>query len=85
MGWNFRNSKAYNYKIDTKTPRCMKINRLKNLNRLINPKNIAVFGGRDAEIVISQCKKMGFKGKIWPVNPKRKEINGIKCFSSVRD
>ena len=63
----------------------MKTNRLKNLNRLINPKNIAVFGGRDAEIVISQCKKMGFKGEIWPVNPKRKEINGIQCFSSVRD
>ena len=55
----------------------MKTNRLKNLNRLINPKNIAVFGGRDAEIVISQCKKMGFKGEIWPVNPKRIEINGI--------
>ena len=63
----------------------MNSNKLKNLNRLFNPKNIAVFGGNDAEIVISQCKKMGFKGEIWPVNPKRESINGIKCFSSVSD
>ena len=55
----------------------MNSNKLKNLNRLFNPKNIAVFGGNDAEIVISQCKKMGFKGEIWPVNPKRESINGI--------
>ena len=63
----------------------MNSNKLKNLNRLFNPKNIAVFGGNDAEIVISQCKKMGFKGEIWPVNPKRESINGIKCFPSVLD
>ena len=63
----------------------MRTNQLNNLNRLFNPKNIAVFGGNDAEIVISQCKKMGFKGEIWPVNPKRDLINGIKCFSSVND
>ena len=63
----------------------MKSNLLKNLNRLFNPKNIAVFGGNDAEIVVSQCKKMGFKGDIWPVNPKREKINGIKCFPSVDD
>ncbi len=63
----------------------MRTNQINNLNRLFNPKNIAVFGGNDAEIVISQCKKMGFKGEIWPVNPKRDLINGIKCFSSVND
>jgi len=63
----------------------MNSNKLKNLNRLFNPKNIAVFGGNDAEIVISQCKKMGFQGEIWPVNPKRESINGIKCFPSVLD
>ena len=63
----------------------MRTNQLNNLNRLFNPKNIAVFGGKDAEIVISQCKKMGFKGEIWPVNPNRDLINGIKCFSSVND
>ena len=63
----------------------MNSNLLNNLNRLFNPKNIAVFGGNDAEIVISQCKKMGFKGDIWPVNPKREKINGIKCFQSVDD
>ena len=54
----------------------MNSNKLNNLNRLFNPKNIAVFGGNDAEIVISQCKKMGFKGEIWPVNPNEKVLMG---------
>lgn len=40
----------------------MNSNKLNNINRLFNPKNIAVFGGNDAEIVISQCKKNGFQG-----------------------
>ena len=30
-------------------------------------------------------QKNGFQGEIWPVNPKRESINGIKCFSSVSD
>mgnify|MGYP001273769842 CR=1 FL=1 len=63
----------------------MTSNRLKNLDRLLSPKHVAVFGGKDAEIVINQCIKRGFKGEIWPVNPKRSHINGIKCFSSVKD
>ena len=63
----------------------MNSNRLKNLDRLLSPKHVAVFGGKDAEIVISQCIKRGFKGEIWPVNPKRSHINGIKCFSSIKD
>ena len=54
-----------------------------NLNRLLNPKHIAVFGGRDAEVVITECQRIGYKGNIWPVNPKRDHILGIKCFSSI--
>ena len=62
----------------------MKTNLLKNLDRLLNPKSIAVFGGKDAEIVVAECLKMGFKGKIWPVNPNRETISNLKCFSSVK-
>ena len=63
----------------------MKSNLLKNLERLLNPKSIAVFGGKDAEIVINECLKMGYKGEIWPVNPKRETISSIKCFSKVKN
>ena len=57
----------------------MKSKLFKNLERLLNPKSIAVFGGKDAEIVVSECIKMGFKGEIWPVNPKRQTISQKKC------
>ncbi len=63
----------------------MKSNLLKNLERLLNPKSIAVFGGKDAEIVINECLKMGYKGEIWPVNPKRETISSLKCFSKVKN
>jgi len=57
--------------------------RAANLNRLLNPKQIAVYGGKDAEVVINECRRIGYNGQIWPVNPKRKKIAGINCFSST--
>ena len=56
-----------------------------NLERLLNPRHLAVIGGRDAEAVVRECKRIGFTGKLWPVNPKREKIGGFKCFSSVED
>ncbi len=55
----------------------------KNLNRVLRPKSIAVFGGRFAEAVIKQCDKMRYEGEIWSVHPKRDEIIGRGCFRSV--
>ena len=58
---------------------------LNSLDRLLRPKTIAVFGGKEARRVIFQCDKMGFKGEIWPVHPKEDEIYGRKCYRSVAD
>ncbi|WP_313192700.1 acetate--CoA ligase family protein [Shinella zoogloeoides] len=55
------------------------------LDRLIRPKSIAVFGGKEARRVIHQCDKMGFSGEIWPVHPREDEILGRKCYRSVAD
>ena len=55
----------------------------KNINRLFNPRHIAIIGGKDAEVVIGECVRIGFTGSIWPVNPKRETIAGIKCFKSI--
>ncbi|WP_438753129.1 acetate--CoA ligase family protein [Pararhizobium sp. O133] len=57
----------------------------RSLDRLIRPKSIAVFGGKEARRVIEQCGKMGFKGEIWPVHPKLDEVLGHKCYRSVAD
>ncbi|WLR91218.1 acetate--CoA ligase family protein [Shinella zoogloeoides] len=57
----------------------------RSLDRLIRPKSIAVFGGKEARRVIYQCDKMGFAGEIWPVHPREDEILGRKCYRSVAD
>ncbi|RFB79145.1 acetate--CoA ligase family protein [Methylovirgula sp. 4M-Z18] len=56
-----------------------------NFSRLLAPHSIAVIGGREAEEVVRQCRRIGFSGPIWPVNPKREEMDGIACFTSIAD
>lgn len=55
------------------------------LDRLLNPRTIAVIGGKEAQRVIEQCDKFGFDGTIWPVNPKRQAMRGRPCLSSLDD
>ena len=56
-----------------------------NFERLIKPKHIAFVGGVDAEIAIGEAKRAGFKGLIWPVNPRREQLGGHKCFQTLED
>ena len=53
------------------------------LQRFLNPRSIAVIGGKEAERVIRQCLKLGFEGEIWAVNPIRKTLAGIRCIDGV--
>ena len=53
------------------------------LRRLLAPRHLAVIGGDSARLVIEQCRGIGFKGEIWPVNPRRREIAGLACYPSV--
>ncbi|WP_316398936.1 acetate--CoA ligase family protein [Bradyrhizobium sp. 33ap4] len=55
------------------------------LERLLRPKSIAVFGGNEAAIAVSQSIKMGFAGEIWPVHPTKEEVHGRKVYRSVAD
>ncbi|PDT17711.1 acyl-CoA synthetase [Rhizobium sp. J15] len=55
------------------------------LDRLLRPRTIAVFGGREARRVIDQCDRMGFSGEIWPVHPKLDEVLGRPCYRSLTD
>ncbi|MBB3975424.1 acyl-CoA synthetase (NDP forming) [Rhizobium azooxidifex] len=57
----------------------------RSLDRLIRPRSIAVFGGKEAGRVIEQCDKMGFTGEIWPVHPTKQEIHGRRCYRSVAE
>lgn len=62
----------------------------KAIDIMFNPSSIAVIGATE-EIerlggkIIPNIFKVGYKGKIFPVNPNRKEILGFKCYSSIKD
>ncbi|MGA0315739.1 MAG: acetate--CoA ligase family protein, partial [Alphaproteobacteria bacterium] len=64
--------------------------RWKNLKRLIKPQSVAIIGASSDPTKTSgrplrYLRQDGFRGKIWPVNPSRAQIDGIPCFNSIRD
>ena len=56
-----------------------------SIERLLNPLSIAVFGGAQAQEVIRQSDRMGYRGEIWPVHPQKTEILGRRVYRSVAD
>lgn len=63
---------------------------MSNLESLLQPKSIAVIGasrdkGKLGRLVLDNIINHGFKGKVYPVNPKSARIGKLKCYKSVRD
>ncbi len=58
------------------------------LEEILHPKSIAVVGasggGRGGQFV-EPLLEFGYKGKIYPVNPKYSEILGMKAYPTFRD
>jgi len=54
------------------------------LRRLLYPDAIAVVGGDEAAEVIRQCERLGFGGRLYAVNPKRREMAGRACCPDVQ-
>ena len=63
----------------------MNSTRRRNLRHLLNPRHVAVIGGREAETVAMECARIGYRGSVWPVNPRREAIGGHRCFRNVED
>ncbi|MBU9889318.1 MAG: acetate--CoA ligase family protein [Candidatus Omnitrophica bacterium] len=62
----------------------------KDLKALFEPQSVAVIGAsRRTESVgyaiLKNLAQGGYKGKVYPVNPKADEILGVKCYASVAD
>ena len=60
------------------------------LSRLLNPASIALVGaspdaGKLAGRPLAYLKKYGYRGQIYPVNPKHKEIDGVPCYATAQD
>jgi acetyltransferase len=57
---------------------------------MFNPRSVAVIGASNSEnkvgyIIVDNIVKEGYKGKIYPINPKSDEIQGIKSYKNVGD
>jgi acyl-CoA synthetase (NDP forming) len=61
-----------------------------SLDALVRPRSVALIGASEepARIggrPIAYMKSQGFKGPIYPVNPKRKTVQGLAAYASVPD
>ena len=59
-----------------------------NLEPLFRPKSICIIGatedpGRVAGLPLKYALDHGYKGKLFPVNPNRDVVRGLKCYHSV--
>lgn len=60
------------------------------IDRLLRPKSVAVVGASDRHgalgaTLLNNLVQYNFAGDIYPVNPKREEIAGLKCYPTVND
>jgi len=63
---------------------------IRNLEGAARPTSVVVIGASPREgsvggIVLANILDAGFEGKVWPVNPKHREIGGMKCYRHVAD
>jgi acetyltransferase len=62
----------------------------RHLDRLFAPRSVALIGASAREgsvgaVLAQNLTKSGFHGPVWPVNPKHREIGGLKCLKTVSD
>lgn len=55
------------------------------LQRLLNPRSLAFVGGAECAVAIERTRALGFAGRIWAVNPRRKHLGGIATVPAVSD
>ncbi len=63
---------------------------MEQINSFTNPKSLAVIGasntpGKIGAAIVNNLVESGYKGNIYPINPKEKEILGMRCYASVAD
>ncbi len=61
-----------------------------NLDKMFKPDSVAIVGASNSEgkigyIVVDNMVKCGFKGTIFPINPKDDEVQGLKAYKNILD
>lgn len=59
-----------------------------NLTSFFNPKSIAIIGASKSpekigNVIVKNIISSGYTGKVFPINPREKEINGLLCYPSI--
>lgn len=60
------------------------------METFFNPSSVAIVGATEKPgslpgVILKNLLGMGYKGKIYPVNPKYETVFGLKCFPSILD
>lgn len=63
---------------------------MNQFERLFSPRGIAVIGATEDELrpggqAVAALKNYGYRGGIYPVNPKYQELRGLRCYASPAD
>jgi acetate---CoA ligase (ADP-forming) len=63
---------------------------MSRLRAALDPKSVAIIGASENPNKVGgrpvhYLQKFGFKGKIFPINPSRTEVQGEKCYKSLAD
>ncbi|MCQ1536505.1 acetate--CoA ligase family protein [Methanosarcina sp. KYL-1] len=61
-----------------------------DISFFFNPRSIALVGASPkpsslSYTILESLEKIGFEGKIYPINPRYEEIGGLKCYASLAD
>ena len=59
-----------------------------HLKPLFAPKSVAIFGASDkpdsiGQIVMHNMRQSGFKGGLYPINPKHQSVQGAPAFANL--
>lgn len=60
------------------------------INKLFSPASIAVVGARSGITrpggrCLAYLKRFGYAGRVFPVNPKYDEVDGLRCYANLSD
>lgn len=66
------------------------IDRSSDIGFFFNPGSIAIIGasptpGKPSHVILESLQRIGFPGKIYPVNPKYPAIGNLRCYRTVTE
>jgi acyl-CoA synthetase (NDP forming) len=60
-----------------------------NLDSLLRPRSIAILGASErpsiGRALMESLVTLGFRGEVFPINPKYENVLGTRCYASLRD